>query len=205
MRRDCRSITETIRFFLRELPGTHPRATLTFKPVGKYSYITDSREQRRITEYKRKVGGSLRLRSSGLTICSHLLWRRRQQILPKSRHISNGLRGIPSHKTAVRTATRNSQIFQECRIPGCENKFTSTDPLERPIRHTLECKGQIKFKTLFKPKLSQAGAFRPADTFAFCTVLQLSVKRCAVFVPNLTSSKHHTINRWTPYWGTNLW
>jgi len=34
-------------------------------------------------------------------MCSHLPWRRRQQILPKSRHISIVLRGIPSHKTAA--------------------------------------------------------------------------------------------------------
>jgi hypothetical protein len=71
--------------FLREHPETRLRATLNFKAVGKYSYtrIKDWREQRRITEYSRKVGGSRRLRSSWLTMCSYLPWRMRQQIFRK--------------------------------------------------------------------------------------------------------------------------
>jgi len=52
--------------------------------------------------------------------------------------------------------------------------------------------------------LLQAEAFRPADTFASSAAFQLSMTRYTVFVPNLRSSKHHTINRWTPYWSTNL-
>jgi hypothetical protein len=43
--------------FLRELPESHPRATLDFKAVGKYSCIKNSREQRRIQDKaKRWVG-----------------------------------------------------------------------------------------------------------------------------------------------------
>jgi hypothetical protein len=109
--------------FLRELPETHPRATLNFKALDKYSYIKDSREQRRITEYSRKVGGSWRLRSSGLTMYSHLPWRRRQQIFRK-------VGTFPSDYAAFHPTTPQSQpqpwysqIFQECRIPGCENIY----------------------------------------------------------------------------------